>query len=127
MKAVTPIILAVAALPGCTQQAGQPASAATSGRECFPAGTVNSFTPLDDHAVDVKVGASKYYRLDLTGACPNVDWAQGVALRTLGGGTWVCQGADAEIIVPSPNGPERCLVSGVRRLSDEEVKAIRGR
>ena len=53
-----------------------------------------------------------------------VDWSFRVALRTTGGSSWICQGADAEIIVPSPNGRQRCLVSDVRPLTPAEVAAI---
>jgi hypothetical protein len=126
MKRLAPVLLLSAALAAaCAQQPAQPASMASSANQCFFAGTVNSFKPSGDHSVDVRVGATKYYRLDLTGACPDVDWAQGVALRTLGGGTSICQGLDAEIIVPSPSGPQRCFVSGVRRLSDAEAQGLR--
>jgi hypothetical protein len=40
------------------------------------------------------------------------------------GSSFVCQGFDAELVVPNPGlGPQRCLVSSVRRLTDAEVKA----
>ena len=110
----------------CAQQAGDgPARAASSGRECFRAADVNGFTPRGPDSVDVQVGANRYFRLGLQGPCPNIDWSHRVALRTLGGGSWICQGNDAEIIVPDAGFADRCLVQSVRRLSDEEVKASR--
>jgi Family of unknown function (DUF6491) len=111
---------------GCTQPSNDaPASAALTDRECFRAAEVNGYHPRTPTSVDVQVGASRYYRLELQGTCPNVDWSNRVALKTLGGSSWICQGNDAEIIVPNAAMPDRCLVEGVRRLSDEEVKALK--
>jgi hypothetical protein len=94
---------------------------------CFRAAEVNGFTPRGNDAVDVHVGANRDYRLTLAGYCPDVDWSLRVALRTTGGGSWICQGADAEIVVPSPTGRQNCLVSDVRPLTPDEVAANRHR
>lgn len=130
MIKVAAIPLALATLAGCAQQAAPaPAAAAASGaRDCFSARSVNGFTPRDDDTVDVQVGARRYYRLELAGVCPNVNWATGVALVSRGGTSFICQGLDADLVVPNPGlGPQRCLVSSVRRLSDAEVQALRRR
>ena len=123
------IPLAVATLVGCAQQpASVPATAASGARDCFSARSVNGFTARDDDTVDVQVGARRYYRLELAGVCPNVNWATGVALVSRGGTSFICQGLDADLVVPNPGlGPQRCLVSSVRRLSDGEVQALRRR
>ena len=96
---------------------------------CFLASQVNGFTSRQRDTVDVHVGAGREYRLSLGGSCPDVDWTFRVALRTLGGSSWICEGhaADAEIIVPSPSGRQRCLVTDVRPLSREEIAAERHR
>ena len=119
-------LLTAFALAGCAQQsAAPPASAASDGRDCFSAREVSSFSPVDDDTVDVQVGARRYYRLEIAGVCPNVNWATGVALVARSGSSFICQGLDAEIVVPNPGlGPQRCLVSSVRRLSDAEVQAL---
>jgi hypothetical protein len=123
------IPLAFASLAGCAQQpASAPATAASGARDCFSARSVNGFTARDDDTVDVQVGARRYYRLELAGVCPNVNWATGVALVSRGGTSFICQGLDADLVVPNPGlGPQRCLVSSVRRLSDAEVQALRRR
>ena len=99
--------------------------ARSAGRQCFLPGQVNGFTALDRDTVHVKVSASQVYELELFGDCANVDWEQRIAIRSTGGSSWVCQGLDAELIVPSPIGPQRCPVSTIRRLSDEEVQVFR--
>lgn len=123
------ISLILATLAGCAQQpAPAPATAASGARDCFSARSVNGFTARDDDTVDVQVGARRYYRLELAGVCPNVNWATGVALVSRGGTSFICQGLDADLVVPNPGlGPQRCLVSDVRRLSDAEVQALRRR
>ena len=122
------IPLALATLSGCAQQPAAPAAAASGARDCFSARSVNGFTARDDDTVDVQVGARRYYRLELAGVCPNVNWATGVALVSRGGTSFICQGLDADLVVPNPGlGPQRCLVSSVRRLSDAEVQALRRR
>ena len=119
-------ILGACALAGCAQQpAGPPAVAASGGRECFSARSVSGFTAVDDDTVDVQVGSRRYYRLETAGVCLNVNWATGAALVARSGSSFICQGFDAELVVPNPGlGPQRCLVNSVRRLTDAEVKAL---
>lgn len=112
---------------GCAATADpDPASASSEGRECFNVRSVSSFTPAGRDAVAVRVGADDYYRLELIGTCPDVDWAWSIAMRTRGS-NWVCRGYDAELIVPHPAGTQYCPVRAVRRLTEAEVDAMRGR
>ncbi|WP_444853806.1 DUF6491 family protein [Sphingosinicella sp.] len=94
-------------------------------RDCFSARTVNGFRPVGREAVDVTVSRNRQYRLTLVGYCPDVDWSLSVALRTRGGSSFICAGLDAELLVPSPTGLQRCAVTEVRRLSPEEIEAAR--
>ena len=123
-------LIAAAGLAAAAVWAGQdPAQAAQASpqRECFSARSVNGFSPVDEDTIDIRVGANRHYRLELVGYCPDVDWSMGIVLRTRGGSSWICQGMDAELIVPSPTGRQNCLVNSVRRLSEEEVEAARQR
>ena len=92
-------------------------TAANSGRQCFLARQVNGYTSVSDQLVDVQVGANRYFRLSLDGSCPQSSFSRRVVLRTTGGGDWICQGLDAEIIVPFAGGPQRCLVRDVQAIS----------
>lgn len=119
------LLLAAAA---AAAYAGAPASAEApraQARDCFSARSVNGFNPVGREAVDVRVGANRRYRLELAGYCPDVDWSWRIALRTRGGSSWICQGMDAELVIPSPTGPQSCLVTSVRRLTPEEIEAAR--
>jgi hypothetical protein len=119
-----PLIL----LTGCAilgACAAQPAAnpAMAQGRQCFLANQVNSFTPTKAGFVDVRAGASRYFRLDLGGGCPNVDWSTRVGIRSVGGGSWICEGYDAELIVPEPGIGGRCPISKVTSISKEQYTA----
>ena len=121
-------IVAGALTASCTA-ANQPprAQAARAGGQCFLASQVNGFHGVDRDTVHVTVGPRTVYELELFGTCLNVDWSQRIGIRSTGGSSWVCQGFDAELLVPSPIGVQRCAVSSVRRLTPQEVQAARGR
>ena len=105
-------------LTGCAPQpSGTHTAAAQPRGQCFSASQVNSFTGTKDGNVDVRVGASGYYRLELGGGCPNINWSTRVVLRTTGGGSYICEGYDAELIVPDPTFAQRCPVSAVHAIS----------
>ncbi|MFL6752439.1 MAG: DUF6491 family protein [Sphingomicrobium sp.] len=104
---------------------GAVAAARGAPRQCFLASQVHGFGHATDSSVDVWAGASRYYRLDLIGPCHDINWSSALVLRTTGGGSWICEGADAEIILPGPVGG-RCLVSGVHPITKEQWNA-RGR
>jgi uncharacterized protein DUF6491 len=114
-----------ALIVGCAPQTAPAAAAAASPQQCFSAKSINSFHAIGDESVDVVVGTRRVYRLDLAGACTDIRWTNAVAVRTLGGSSWICRGVDAEVIVPSPSGTQRCLVTSVRQLSDAEARALR--
>lgn len=92
-------------------------------RQCFWAHQVNNFAAESDEVVNVRVGVRDVYRLEIFGTCPEIDWTQKIAIVSRGGST-ICSGLDAEIITPSSLGPQRCTVRNVRKLSDDEVKAL---
>ena len=114
-------------LAACAEMSGSPSASRPSSRsDCFFADSVNSFTPVGDRFVDVRITRRNQFRLELAGYCPDVDWSQRIALRTRGGSAWICRGLDAEIIVPDRTiGPQRCLVTDVRRLGLAEIEARR--
>lgn len=92
-------------------------------RQCFWANQVNNFAAESDEVVNVRVGVRDIYRLELFGACPEIDWTQKIAIVSRGGST-ICSGLDAEIITPSSIGPQRCTVRKVRKLNEAEIKAL---
>lgn len=118
------LALAAACAPGPAPAAHR----ADGPRECFFVSEVRSFASSDDRRVYVDTGSNEVFELQTFG-CSNVDWSNQIGIRaTTGGGSSVCSGMDAELIVPDlPGGRTTCPVTGVRRLSDAEVAALDAR
>lgn len=100
-----------------------PPEAAKTPRECFWTDRVTNFASDDDRTVYLRVGVKEVWRLEMLGRCTDVDWSNRIAIRSRGG-SHICSGLDAEIIAPSPIGPQRCAVKTVRKLTPEEIKAL---
>ena len=116
--AATALAFAVAA---CAPVQGPAAAAA---RQCFFVSQVNGFQAESERTVIVEVGVNDLYELQMAGPCPNVDWSQRIGVAARGGGSSVCVGQDAELLVPQPGGdPWRCQVRTVRRLTEAEAEA----
>lgn len=92
-------------------------------RQCFWNHQVNSFAAQSDRAVNLRVGVKDYYQLELFAPCPDVEWTQKIALISRGSST-ICSGLDAEVVTPTPIGPQKCLVRNVRKLTPAEVAAL---
>lgn len=92
-------------------------------RACFWTSQINNFAAPDEKTVYVRVGVRDVFQLDMLGRCPDVDWNQAIAVRSRGS-SHICSGLDAEIISPTPLGPQRCPVKSVRKLTPEEIAAL---
>ena len=125
------VIAAAAAVltAACAVGAAQPSpqAAKRDARQCFLVSQVNGFNAVNRDTVQVSVGASTIYQLELFGGCPEIDWSQRIGIRSTGGSSWACSGLDAELIVPSPLGVQRCQVSSIRQLTPAEVQASRAK
>lgn len=122
--------LAVAAILGlaaCTPsgQGREAATAAASPRQCFAVQSVNGFRTLDRDTIQVDVSLRDVYELELFGPCNDVDWANAVGLKTRGGGSFICDATDVDVVAPGPIGPQTCRVSSIRKLTESEVAAAR--
>lgn len=119
-------VSAALAVAACASPPAEGTAAATSGpRQCFNADRVNGFTDPTRESVRVTVGVKEVYELTFFGACPDVDWATQIGVRTRGGGSFVCDGLDVELVVPQV-GTDRartCLVRSIRKLTPEEAEA----
>lgn len=116
-----------AAATGCApvDPAGSPPTASATARQCFNAGNVNGFQVVDARTVDLNVGASRVFRLQLLGTCPDVRDAVGVAVRARSGSSYICEDNDVELLVPSQSGPRVCPATGLRQRTPAELEAER--
>jgi hypothetical protein len=133
MKARTALTLATGlavslVFAGCSTEAPKHPTVASSsqGRQCFAARDVSSFAFVNESTVNIRVGVSDYYRLDLLSPCTGATFALGVGLRTTGATNFVCDALDAELIVPNSTGigPQRCPVNAIHKLTAGEVAAL---
>ncbi|ATC32966.1 hypothetical protein CA606_11840 [Caulobacter vibrioides] len=95
-------------------------------RACFRASDVNGFNVIDDQTVDVSVSPRNVYRLTLFAPSPDIDWTMNLGIQARGG-SWVCAGTDATIIVPGDIGIQRYPVTHIRKLTPEEIQAKRSK
>jgi hypothetical protein len=124
LAATSLVALSLAASgPALAKSPNEPEAAAKPKSQCFWTNQVNSFASNDDRIVNVRVGVRDVYQMEMFGRCTDVDWSNKIALVSRGG-SHICTGMDAEIIAPSPIGPQRCAVSKIHKLTPEEVKAL---
>lgn len=97
-------------------------SAAGPADQCFFASQVGGFTAGGPDRALVRIGFRAGYELTLSPGCPNVDYATDIGIVSRGGSR-ICAGRPAELVVPRPSGSgaQRCLVSNIRKLSDQEM------
>lgn len=114
-------------LAAAPAMAAAPKAEPRAERACFRASDVNGFNVIDDRTVDVSVSPRNVYRLTLFAPSPDIDWTMNLGIQARGG-SWVCAGMDATIIVPSDFGaPRRYPVTEVRKLTPEEIQAKRSK
>ncbi|MBC6980124.1 DUF6491 family protein [Caulobacter sp. 17J80-11] len=110
----------------CAADGAKPASAeAKPKRACFHTDQVRNFSADGEDKVYVRTGAKDVFELQMLGRCPNVDWSQRLGLRARGG-SFVCEGIDLDLIVPQQGmGPDVCPVRAMRKLTEDEIKALK--
>jgi hypothetical protein len=115
--------IAALAIGACSTTAAPAGSAAKSSGQCFLASNVNSYNANADGTVDIQAGASQYFRLTTAGGCPDINWSMQVGIRSTGGSDFICNGYDAEFIVPDPSGTQRCPIASVTPITREQFDA----
>ncbi|MDZ4052230.1 MAG: DUF6491 family protein [Phenylobacterium sp.] len=119
LAALTVTACAPTAAPGDLAASGQTGPA----RECFFTRNVSGFSAPDDETLYLRVGVRDVYQMQMFSPCPDMDWAQRLAVVSRSGSS-VCRGMDATIISPGPLGEQRCMVRAVRKLTPAEVEAL---
>lgn len=106
-----------------------PPAAAASPPRCFHSSQVTGYREAGPDHVDLLVGASRVFRAELFGACPDLLWTNEIGVRGRGGASYICDGIDVEFIVPSAGSgrPRRCEARSIRLLTPAEAAAPRPR
>ena len=111
--------------PGATP--GMAGSGASSARQCFSVSQVNNYTRGGQDQVYLRVGRNAVYELNAAGGCPDLDFAQQVALIPDGGmaGSRLCTDDWARVVVPgSTSAATVCRVRISRQLTEAQVAAL---
>ncbi len=94
-------------------------------RQCFYAPNVIGFRQGPENIIYVNTNSRDYYELRTLNYCAErLDFEHRIALRSRAG-SFICSGYDAEIYVPDALGSTYCPVHASRKLSPEEVTALR--
>lgn len=122
----------LAAIAGCAETAdpessGSQAAARTPPR-CFHVSNARNFRSVNATTVHLRVGRRDFYRLDLLGPCPDLDFSLRLGLQTRGG-SQICTGSGlgTSIVVRGARGPQRCSIRQITALTPEEVAAMSAR
>jgi hypothetical protein len=88
-------------------------------RECFQLAAVSGYTHARNDRLYVHTDPRETYLFKTMGPCPELDFAENIALDPVTPGP-ICAGIDVDLIVPSTIGPHRCPVSMIRKLAPGE-------
>ena len=106
---------------------GRAGDAPTRARQCFGVRQVDNFEQGRPDQVFLRVGRNDVYELNAAGGCPDLDFANRLALIPDGGmvGSRLCTDDWARIVVPgSTSQTSVCRVRVSRKLTAEEIAAL---
>ena len=131
MRVLLPASIAagLATLAACNAYGPPPPGAATAGayggRQCFYVGNITGYRRGPGDTVIINTNPRDYYEFRTQPYCADrIDWENRIALRSRGG-SFVCNGYDAEIYVPEALGATYCPLYNMRKLGPAEVTTLR--
>jgi hypothetical protein len=110
------------ALPAAAQPVAAP-------NGCFLSSQFENWKAPDDKTIIIRVNMNRYYRLDLSAACPELRWPSVHLVTKVTGSDWICSANDWDLQVSeneigSPGVTMACIVKSMTALSPAEVAAI---
>jgi hypothetical protein len=116
------LAVAVAAglgLAGCASSQPTDAASATD-RVCVRVQQINSYEPIGDHHVVIKVSASKRYLLTLEEICTGLNFARGIAVADKS--TRICNDGFSFLTYQQPgHGVRRCRIINLEEVESSEA------
>ena len=123
---VSAVILPIASCAPTTS--GPTPGAETPARRCFYTDQISNFrTSEATRSVYVKTYRGDVYALSALGPCFGLDSASTLAFAPRMGGSQLCLGDSADLLLPSASGPGQCSVRVERSLTAEDVEALPSR
>ena len=92
-------------------------------RQCFNGRFIVGSNRQGDRTVYVQTKRGGVYQLELARACHALDITLRLTVKADSDDV-VCEGQRATIMLNTPNGPKRCAVTDVRRLSAKEMALL---
>lgn len=116
----------LAGLAGCTQVEEEPVAVAglDTAHQCFFTRNINGYSaapdgPRGQERVYIETGVNDRWLFEVYGSCPELDWAQQIALDTRSRSS-ICTGATETLLVPSyfEGRMDRCAVRLLGKMAE---------
>ena len=118
-------VLAAALLTASFPSQAQNSQPSQSGGACFYFNQFESWRAPDDKTILIRVGLSRFYRLDLGGRCGGITRASSHLVNRVQGTTLICRALDWNLaVVDSAGFEQRCIVKSMTNLNPDEVASI---
>lgn len=106
-------------LAACAPTAGTGAEGVGQ-RQCFFINTAQDFSNDGDRSIVVHAGRGDAFELTPQGYCRDIEWANHISLRPFGGGSSLCVGDQANLVLrPLGGASETCMVRVTRSIPRE--------
>jgi hypothetical protein len=111
-------LFALWTLAACASADGA-ASQSASTRDCFRSETASGYSIIDDHSVNVRVGASRNYILRTNWNARDLDWTQAIAIRSSTG--LICTGNGLGVSIVGGDPQRTYPVNSIERAPGDEA------
>jgi hypothetical protein len=111
------ILLAACAAIALSACASTEQSAEAADRDCFPTANISGYSIIDDHHVNVRVGASRDYIMTLDWNAHDLDWSHAIAVRSTS--SFVCTGNGLGTRIIGGDPPRDYYVTQIARAPAE--------
>ena len=92
--------------------------------QCFLRRNVNGFSAPNDRTLYVRVGVNDVWRLDLMTDCTGLSFRNAFGLEAQPARAWICSPLDATVVFRQTGLTQRCPVSGLHKLTADEIAAL---
>src|SRR5215831_11034721 len=123
------VALALTVLAASFPSQAQNSDAQPQRRACFFSNQFESWRAPDDKTILIRVGLTRYYRLDLSASCSGLTSPGARLINRVHGSNLICKPIDWDISVEESTGGfgHGCIVKSMTELSPDEVASLPSR
>jgi len=92
--------------------------------QCLYVRNITNFNAVDNQTLYVRVGVNQIFRFDLFKDCLGLTFRQSLTIKSTGASGWICSPLAAQVSYVRGGIPQRCPVTAIHRLTDEEVAEL---